>query len=305
MADLDPIRIRVTEVGPRDGLQNEPVPIPTEAKIRLVDALSAAGFPEIEVSSFVNPRWVPQLADASEVFDGITRHPGTIYSGLVPNEKGLDRAMAAGVSKVAVFTAATESFCQRNINTTIADSIERFRPVVAEAISRNLPVRAYVSCIVQCPYEGAVKPGAVREVVERLLELGPVEVALGETLGVVVPDQLEAVLDACAGPLPSSEVTLHLHDTNRRALESVERAVAMGVRSFDAACGGLGGCPFAPGAAGNLATERLLEFCAARGWQTGVDQTAVRVAASVVRKVLSEAGGSSGSDDSTDSRGSE
>ena len=293
-------RIRITEVGPRDGLQNESTVVPTETKIRLVDALSAAGFPEIETSSFVHPRWVPQLADAAEVFAGIDRRDGVLYSALVPNLQGLERAVEAGVSKASVFTAASESFCRKNINADIEESVERFRPVVSAAMEMGLPVRGYVSCIVECPYEGAVTPAAVGEVVARLLDLGPMEIDLGETLGVASPDQIAAVLEACAMRMPLSEICLHLHDTHGHALDSVECAVGLGVSRFDSACGGLGGCPYAPGAAGNLATERLLALCEQRGWETGADQAMVSTATSIVRSTLAGDGSSTTDSGSTD-----
>ena len=282
MSESAPIKIRITEVGPRDGLQNEPNIVSTSQKISLVDALSAAGIPEIETSSFVSPKWVPQLADAEEVFAGIKRRSGTVYSALVPNIRGMDRALSAGVMKIAIFTAASESFCNRNINASFQESIERFIPVVKKAAEAGIPVRAYLSCIVKCPYEGDIDPSAVSTAVERLLELGDVEIDLGETLGVATPEHIEAVLEATGKVLPLSETTLHLHDTNGRALESVDVAVNMGVRSFDSACGGLGGCPFAEGAQGNLATEKLIAHCDASGWFTGVDSTAVASAASVL-----------------------
>ena len=282
MSESAPIKIRITEVGPRDGLQNEPNIVSTSQKISLVDALSAAGVPEIETSSFVSPKWVPQLADAEEVFAGIKRRSGTVYSALVPNIRGMDRALSAGVMKIAIFTAASESFCNRNINASFQESIERFIPVVKKAAEAGIPVRAYLSCIVKCPYEGDIDPSAVSTAVERLLELGDVEIDLGETLGVATPEHIEAVLEATGKVLPLSETTLHLHDTNGRALDSVDVAVNMGVRSFDSACGGLGGCPFAEGAQGNLATEKLIAHCDASGWFTGVDSTAVASAASVL-----------------------
>ncbi len=282
MSDPHGIKIRITEVGPRDGLQNEPNTVPTDHKIALINALSAAGLPEIETSSFVSPKWVPQLADAEDVFTGITRRPGTVYSALVPNIRGLERAQSVGAMKIALFTAVSESFCNQNINATFEESIERFVPVVEHAASAHIPVRAYLSCIVKCPYEGFIEPVAVRTAIERLLQLGDIEIDLGETLGVATPEQIEAVLEATARVLPLSETTLHLHDTNGRALESVDVAVGMGVRSFDSACGGLGGCPFAEGAKGNLATERLVAHCETSGWATGVDPVALAKAASLL-----------------------
>lgn len=292
-------RIRITEVGPRDGLQNESSIVPAEGKIRLVDALSEAGFPEIETTSFVSPRWVPQLADAAEVLGGIERRAGTIYSALVPNEKGLERALEARAGKLSVFTAASESFCARNLNTTIAASIERFAPIVAAAHDAGLPLRGYVSCVVECPYEGRIDPEVVATTVRSLLDAadGRIEIALGETLGVAGPDEIERVIEAVGAVVAPGEMDLHLHDTRGFALACVDRALALGVRAFDSSCAGLGGCPYAPGAAGNLATEDLLAFLHRSGWETGVDAAAVdaagRLAASLTgrpRRVRSQAG---------------
>jgi hydroxymethylglutaryl-CoA lyase len=272
--------VRITEVGPRDGLQNEAAIVPVADKIALVDALSAAGFPEIETTSFVSPRWVPQLADAAEVMAGIGRRPGTLYSALVPNAKGLDRAIEAGAQKLSIFTAASESFCGRNLNASIVESIERFAPVITAAREGGLPLRGYVSCVVECPYEGRIAPAAVLETVQRLLDAadGDVEIALGETLGVAVPDEIARVVEAVSPAVPPAELDLHLHDTRGFALACVDRALSLGIRAFDASCAGLGGCPYAPGAAGNLATEDLLAFLERGGWNTGVDAAAVDAA---------------------------
>jgi hydroxymethylglutaryl-CoA lyase len=263
--------IRITEVGPRDGLQNEKGIVATDAKVALIDALTRAGFPEIEVTSFVSPTWVPQLADASEVLGRVQRRPGTLYSALVPNERGLERALAARVDKVSVFTAASESFTRRNINASIAESIDRFRPVVSGAKAAGLPVRGYVSCVVACPFEGCVDPRRVAEVSRALLDLGVDEVDLGDTIGVAVPGDIERLLDAHAGTLPIERLTLHLHDTRGTALACAWRAIELGVTSFDASCAGLGGCPYAPGASGNLATEELVYACNASDCPTGID----------------------------------
>ena len=279
--------VRITEVGPRDGLQNESAIVSVQDKVAFVDALSVAGFPEIETTSFVSPKWVPQLADAAEVMAGIDRRPGTIYSALVPNARGLDRALAADAGKLSIFTAASESFCGRNLNASIVESIERFEPVIAAAREGGLPLRGYVSCVVKCPYEGHIRPERVRETVERLVEAsqGRIEIALGETLGVATPDELEAVLVAVSQAVPLGEIDLHLHDTHGQALDGVTRALGLGVRGFDASCAGLGGCPYAPGAAGNLATEDLLEMLESAGWETGVDRDAVMVAASIATRI--------------------
>lgn len=291
--------VRVTEVGPRDGLQNEEAIVSVADKIRLVDALASAGFPEIETSSFVSPKWVPQLADAAEVFAGIDRAEGTLFSALVPNERGLERAMASGVDKLAVFTAASESFCQRNLNTTIAGSIERFGPVFDAARRSSIPLRGYVSCVVRCPFEGAVDARAVAEAARLLLDAtdGDIEIALGETLGVAVPDDVDRIVTAMEGLVPVHELDLHLHDTNGRAVECVERGLELGVRRFDASCAGLGGCPYAPGAAGNLATEDLLSLLDRDGWTTGIDSEKVRAAATIAREATGRSASDPGSVD--------
>ncbi|MEL6766587.1 MAG: hydroxymethylglutaryl-CoA lyase [Pseudomonadota bacterium] len=269
-------RIEIVEVGPRDGLQNEPRPIDTKRKIALVDALSACGFARIEAASFVNPKAVPQMADGAAVMASIARRPGTRYTALTPNLKGYDAARAAGADEVAIFGAASETFSQRNINATIAESLERFAPVLAAAKADGLPVRGYVSCVVVCPYEGPVAPAAVARVVAALAEAGAGEISLGDTVGQGTPETIEAMLDAVLGVLPAERLAGHFHDTNGRALESVAVACARGLRVFDAAAAGLGGCPFAPGAAGNLGTGKLVDWCQERGIDTGLDREALK-----------------------------
>ncbi|MFO0826935.1 MAG: hydroxymethylglutaryl-CoA lyase [Phycisphaerales bacterium] len=271
MNDADGIVIRIADVGPRDGLQNEREIVSTDHKVALVDALSASGVPEVEVTSFVSAKWVPQLADAAEVLARIRRRPGTIYSALVPNEQGLDAALAARVDKIAVFTAASASFCRRNINATIAESIARFRPVVARARDARLSVRGYVSCAVACPFEGPIAPTAVADVSKMLVDIGCDEIDLGDTIGVAAPADIERLLAAHDGVVAIARTTLHLHDTRGTALACAWRAIELGVRSFDASCAGLGGCPYAPGATGNLATEELVYACERSGLATRVD----------------------------------
>ena len=280
-------RVRITEVGPRDGLQNESTLVPVAGKIAFVDALGDAGFPEIEVTSFVSPKWVPQLADAAEVMSGITRRSSTTYSVLCPNQRGAEAALAAGADKISIFTSASEGFCRKNLNASIGESIERFRPVVDLARTASLPIRGYVSCMVRCPYDGPVDPEDVLGTVRRLLDLagGDIEIALGETLGVAEPDQIEAVLNEVASVVPVSRIDLHLHDTKGMALAGVDRALQCGVRAFDSSCGGLGGCPFAPGASGNLATGPLLDMLEQGGWETGVDRAAVERAAVIASRI--------------------
>lgn len=266
--------MRIVEVGPRDGLQNEQAVIPTEAKVAFVDALGATGVSEIEVSSFVSPKWVPQLADAEEVFRRIRRAKGVVYSALVPNEMGLERARAAKVDKVAVFTAASETFNRKNINASIAESIERFRPVVRTA---GVPVRAYVSTAFWCPYEGRIAPVAVVDVVRRLADLGVNEISIGDTIGKAVPDEVLALLKVL---LPSAvPIALHFHDTYGHAVENAVCAwKEFKIDVFDSSAGGLGGCPYAPGASGNVATEALV--AALPG--TGVDLEALRRASALI-----------------------
>ncbi len=281
--------IRITEVGPRDGLQNESAVVRLEDKVRFVEMLSASGAAEIEVSSFVSPRWVPQLADAEAVFARIRRRAGVVYSALVPNEQGMERALAARVDKVAFFTAASETFCLRNTNATLEQTMERMRGVAAEASAARLPLRAYVSCAVACPYEGPTDPRRVRDVAARLLDLGATEIDLGETIGVAVPAEIERLYEGLAGLLEPGDTTLHLHDTRGTALACAMRALDLGVRRFGACCGGLGGCPYAPGAAGNLATEDLVYACQRSGLETGVNLEALFEAARHIAAAIGRA----------------
>jgi isopropylmalate/homocitrate/citramalate synthase len=284
-----PDRIRITEVGPRDGLQNENAILAVEEKVAFVDALSEIGVAEIEVSSFVNPKSVPQMADAAEVFRRIRRRRGVVYSALVPNEQGLERALEAHVDKLAVFTAASETFSQRNVNASIAETIDRFRPVVKGAKAAGLLIRGYISCAVRCPYEGPVEPESVRGVAQSLLQLGVDEIDLGDTIGAAVPTDIDRLYEALAGLLSPEETTLHLHDTRGTALACAYRAMQLGVASFDASCGGLGGCPFAPGAAGNLATEDLVSMCGGMEIETGVCLKKLLAAARLVSHALGRA----------------
>lgn len=281
--------VTIYEVGPRDGLQNEARPIPTADKIRLVDLLSGAGLRRIEVTSFVSPRWVPQLADAAEVLAGIRRAPGVAYAALAPNLKGFEAARAAGVDEVAIFAAASESFSRRNINATIAESLERFAPVAEAAAAAGISLRGYVSCVTDCPYEGAIAPAAVASVAARLLALGCHEVSLGETLGRGAPERVAAMLEAVLEVAPPDRLAGHFHDTGGRALANVEVGLAHGLRVFDAAAGGLGGCPYAPGAAGNLATEALAARLAELGHATGVDPARLAEAGAFARGLRSVA----------------
>lgn len=280
----------VVEVGPRDGLQNETSSIPTSAKIAFVNALTAAGLPVIEVTSFVNPKAVPQLADAAEVMTGIRRANGTRYPVLVPNQRGFARALEAGADAIALFTSATEAFADANVGTSIDGTFERFQPVVADARPRGMWVRGYVSVAFGCPYSGAVEIRAVISVAERLLELGCAEVCLADTIGAATPDSVRDTLQAARSAIPLDRLALHFHDTSGSALANVERGLDLGVRIFDSAAGGLGGCPFAPGAPGNLGTEQLLGRLEALGLRTGTEPDAVEAALDVVRPYVTRLG---------------
>jgi isopropylmalate/homocitrate/citramalate synthase len=282
--------VTIVEVGPRDGLQNEAFSIPTHVKIAFVDALTNAGIPVIEVTSFVNPKAVPQLSDASEVMAGIQRANGTRYPVLVPNQRGLERALKARADAIAVFTSATEAFAQANVGASIGGTFERFHPVVADAHECGFWVRGYVSVAFGCPYSGAVEPAAAISVAERLLELGCDEVCLADTIGSATPDSVRRTLQAARPAIPVDRLALHFHDTAGTALANVDEALDFGVRTFDSAAGGLGGCPFAPGAPGNLATERLVGRFEALGLRTGTQPDAVMAALDVVRPYVPRLG---------------
>jgi hydroxymethylglutaryl-CoA lyase len=275
-------RVTVVEVGPRDGLQNEHALVSTADKIEFVNRLSAAGHAVIEVSAFVSPKWVPQMADASEVFAGITRRPGTRYTALVPNLAGLERALQAGVSEIAVFAASSETFSKKNINQTIDESLTTYAQVAARALASGLRVRGYLSTAFGCPFEGAVDPARVAEVASRLQQLGVFEVAISDTIGIAHPGQVPRVLDAVLARIPVEQVALHFHDTRGTALANVFASLAYGVATFDAAAGGLGGCPYAPGAAGNLATDDLIYMLDGLGIETGVSLAAVSEASAFI-----------------------
>jgi isopropylmalate/homocitrate/citramalate synthase len=269
-------RVTVVEVGPRDGLQNEPAIVPTDVKVAFVDALSASGLPAVEATAFVSPKAIPQLADGEEVFRRIAKRPGVRYPVLVPNEKGLDRAEAAGVREIAVFTAASETFNRRNINASIDESFARFAPVLARARAAGIRVRGYVSCAFGCPYEGPVAPEAVARVAARLAAIGCDEVSVGDTIGIGVPTQVPDVVGRTVeAGVALERLALHFHDTRGTALANVAEGLRAGVRIFDSSAGGLGGCPYAPGAAGNVATEDLLWLLQGMGYETGVDLGAV------------------------------
>ena len=281
-----PPEVTIVEVGPRDGLQNETAAIATADKVRFVEALAAAGHRVIEVSAFVSPRWVPQMADAAEVFAAISRRPGVRYTALVPNLAGLERALAARVDEVAVFAAASESFSRRNINQSIDASLAGYAQVIARAAAAGLRVRGYVSCAFGCPFEGTVSPAAVRRVTQALLEAGVYEVAVSDTIGVGHPGQVRQLLSALGADVPFDRLALHFHDTRGTALANVLAALDAGITTFDAAAGGLGGCPFAPGASGNLATEDLLYMLDGLGVTTGVTLAGVAAASEALAPAL-------------------
>ena len=278
--------ITVCEVGPRDGLQNEPAIVGTPDKIAFIDALSEAGLPVIEVSAFVSPRWVPQMADAAEVFAGITRRPGTRYTALVPNLKGLDRALAAGIADIAVFGAASETFSRRNINQSIEESFVRYRDVIQQAQAAGLRVRGYLSTAFGCPFEGDVPVDRVVRLTGALLDMGVYEVAVSDTIGVAHPGQVRHMLTALMSAFPPAALALHFHDTRGTALANVLASLDFGIRTFDTSAGGLGGCPYAPGATGNLATEDLLYVLHGLGYDTGVSIDKVVAASTAVEPFL-------------------
>src|SRR5262245_59633661 len=279
-------RVTVVEVGPRDGLQNERVTIGTADKIEFINRLSAANLPVIEVSAFVSPKWVPQMADAAEVFAGIARRPGTRYTALVPNLAGLDRALAAGVSEIAIFAASTETFSRKNINQSIDESLANYAQVCTRALAAGLRVRGYLSTAFGCPFEGEVAPTTVAEIAERVAALGVFEVSVSDTIGIAHPGQVPRVLEAVLARLPVEKVALHFHDTRGTALANVLASLPFGIRTFDASAGGLGGCPYAPGAAGNIATDDLIYMLDGLGIETGVSLAALSAVSAFIESKL-------------------
>ena len=275
--------VEIFEVGPRDGLQNEARAIPTQEKIALIDCLSEAGFRRIEAASFVSPKWVPQMADGADVMAGITRRKGVSYAALTPNMRGYQRAKAAGVDEIAIFGSASEGFSMANLNATIGDSLAQFAPVAIAAAEDGIAVRGYVSCVIDCPFDGPTPPDAVAQIVAALRALGCYEVSLGDTIGHGTPESVARMLEAVLDVAPAEELAGHFHDTAGRALENVEVALGLGVRVFDAAVGGLGGCPYAPGAAGNVATEVLAARLESLGHQTGLNHDVIAKAAAMAR----------------------
>ncbi|MGY4752210.1 hydroxymethylglutaryl-CoA lyase [Pannonibacter sp. Q-1] len=281
--------VTLFEMGPRDGLQNEKALIATADKIRLVDMLSACGFAKIEVTSFVSPKWVPQMADAADVLAGIHRRPQTAYTALTPNVKGYEAARAAGADEVAVFGSASEGFSRKNINCSIAESLERFRPLVDKALEDGIPVRGYISCVTDCPYDGPTPPENVADVAAKLLAMGCYEISLGDTIGAGTPDTIGRMLDAVLAQVPAQKLAGHYHDTKGLALANIEVSLEKGLRVFDAAVGGLGGCPYAPGAKGNVATEAVAALLADKGFETGLDREKLAEAAAFARTLRKDA----------------
>lgn len=275
--------VDVFEVGPRDGLQNETREIPVAEKVALVDTLSAAGFRRIECASFVSPKWVPQMAGSAQVLAGITRAEGVRYAALTPNMRGYEDALSSGADEIAVFASASEGFSKANINATIAESIERFVPILEAARHIDLPVRGYISCVTDCPYDGPTPPAKVAEIADRLFALGCYEISLGDTIGQGRPESVAKMLMAVKNAVPVGRLAGHFHDTSGRAIANIDASLSLGVRVFDAAVGGLGGCPYAPGAAGNVATEAVVEHLHRLGYETGIDLAAVRAAAAMAR----------------------
>ncbi len=281
-----PSRVKIVEVGPRDGLQNESQPVPASVKIALIDRLSDAGLPVIESGSFVSPKWVPQMAGSAEVMAGIRRKEGVSYPVLVPNMKGLEAALAAGVDEIAIFGAVTESFSNKNINCSIAESLDRFRPVAESALGNGLRVRGYLSCVLGCPYEGDVPPDVVAGLSAELMAMGCYEVSLGDTIGVGTPGKAAALVERVARAVPMDRLAVHFHDTYGQALANIYAVLDLGVAVVDSSVAGLGGCPYAKGASGNVATEDVVYMRDGLGIETGVDLDALVDAALFISKAL-------------------
>lgn len=287
-----PSSVKIVEVGPRDGLQNEKVAVDVATKVELISRLTDAGLTTIEAGSFVSPKWVPQMAGSDEVFAELPSHTYTTYTALTPNMKGLERAIACGVKEVAVFAAASESFSQKNINCSIAESIDRFRPVAKEALSAGLAVRGYISCVVGCPYQGAVDGEAVTQVAAQLLAMGCYEVSLGDTIGVGTPAAIETLLNRLLKDIAPEQLAIHAHDTYGQALANILRALQLGISTVDSSVAGLGGCPYAKGASGNIATEDLVYMLNGLGIHHGVDLPKLVAAGNYISQKLNRTNGS-------------
>lgn len=287
-----PERVKLVEVGPRDGLQNESQTIALEAKLQLIDDLALAGVNTIEAGSFVNPKWVPQMADSEQVFAGIARRPGVRYTALTPNLKGLERALAAGADEVAVFAAASEGFSQKNINCSIAESLTRFEQVMSAAQAQQVPVRGYVSCVLGCPYDGEIAPAAVLEVSRAMLDMGCYEISLGDTIGTGTPGSMAQLLDTLLAALPADKLAVHCHDTYGQALANILVALQHGIATVDASVAGLGGCPYARGASGNVASEDVVYMLNGLGIDCGIDLDKLIAAGNGIAQTLGRDSGS-------------
>ena len=287
-----PTKVRIVEMGPRDGLQNESGTVPTAVKLELIDRLADAGLTAIESTAFVSPKWIPQMADHTEVLKGIRRRPGVTYPVLTPNLKGFEAALAAGATEVAIFGAASESFSKKNINCSIAESLERFQPVAEAAARNNVRVRGYVSCVVGCPYEGDIAPAKVAEVSKALFDMGCYEVSLGDTIGVGTPRKTQAMIEAVAKVVPVGKLAGHYHDTFGQSLANIYASLELGVATFDSSVAGLGGCPYAAGASGNVATEDVLYMLQGLGIETGVDLDKVAATGEWICAILKREPGS-------------
>lgn len=287
-----PTKVRIVEVGPRDGLQNEKQNIPTAAKIQLVNQLVDTGLDYIEVGSFVNPKWVPQMADSADVFQGITRKPGVTYAALIPNLQGFERALAAEANEVAIFAAASEAFSQKNINCSIAESLTRFEELIAAAKVSNTPVRGYISCVLGCPYGGAVEFETVAQIARELLAMGCYEISLGDTIGVGTAGQTKALIEYLVRDIPLDKLAVHMHDTYGQALANIYAALECGISVIDSSVAGLGGCPYAAGASGNVATEDVVYLLNGLGIEHGVDLDRLILAGNTICEQLGKANGS-------------
>lgn len=284
-----PDRVTICEVGPRDGLQNEKAIVSADDKVRLIDLLSATGLRYIEAASFVSPKWVPQMADGKDVLTRIARKPGVTYAALAPNLEGYDAARKASADEVAVFASASETFSRKNINCTIDESLARYRLVCQKAAQDKIPVRGYISCVVACPYEGKIAPEAVRRVAQALLQMGCREISLGDTIGAAMPHDIFGLLDTILASIPPERLAGHFHDTNDHALGCIHVSVERGLRVFDCSVAGAGGCPFAPGAKGNVATDEVVSLLEPLGFPTGIDRRALRTATNFMMQILGPA----------------
>jgi hydroxymethylglutaryl-CoA lyase len=282
----DKAHVTICEVGPRDGLQNEQTFVSTEDKVHLINLLSATGLGYIEAASFVSPKWVPQMADGRDVLARITRKKDIVYAALTPNLRGYEDALKAGVDEVAIFASASETFSRKNINQSIDESLTRYTEICKRAQVNGIPVRGYVSCVVACPYEGPVTPDAVRQVATSLFRMGCREISLGDTIGVATPGDITALLDVILGEIPAEKIAGHFHDTSGRALDCIAASLDRGVRIFDASVGGAGGCPFAPGAKGNVATHEVVQMLEVKGFTTGINARALQDATNFMVQIL-------------------